>query len=197
MKRDLLFFVSGLVFGIAAGYFSFRALAPLPASVVPRSSGMSSSPIGLEEPPTPSEVDEAEVERLEARIESEADNPEPRAELGRLYMDAGRCEEAIPSLEGSLELAPDDLHVRNHLAICYLNVGNLEGAVAAYEEALRIDPNDPASLLGLGRIKLYLQRDIQGGLAMWERLVEVAPSSNEAVSVREELEALKSAHAGN
>lgn len=197
MNRDFLFFVTGLTFGVAAGYFVFRALAPAPASVASRSPGVSSSPIGLEELAAPRELDDDEVERLEARIESEPDNPEPRAELGRLYMDAGRYEEAIARLEEALELEPDDLYARSHLALCYLNAGNLEGAVASYEEALRIDPNHPASLLGLGRIKLYLQRDIQGGLAMWERLVEVAPSSTEAASVREELEALQSAHAGN
>ena len=87
--------------------------------------------------------------------------------------------------------------MRNQLALCYLNAENLDSAVASYEETLRLDPNHPASLLSLGRIKLYVQRDIEGGLAMWERLIDVAPGSTEASSVVEELEALKSAHPGS
>jgi cytochrome c-type biogenesis protein CcmH/NrfG len=73
----------------------------------------------------------------------------------------------------------------------------VEPAVAAFEENLRRDPAHPASLLGLGRVRLYVQKDIQGGLALWEKLVEVAPDSAEAAAVRDELEALKSAHAGS
>jgi cytochrome c-type biogenesis protein CcmH/NrfG len=84
------------------------------------------------------------------------------------------------------------LHARNHLAITYLSLSRVEPAVAAFEENLRKDPAHPASLLGLGRIKLYVQKDIQGGLALWEKLVEVAPDSAEAAAVRDELEALKS-----
>ncbi|MGH9363886.1 MAG: tetratricopeptide repeat protein, partial [Thermoanaerobaculia bacterium] len=117
--------------------------------------------------------------------------------IGSLYMEAGRYEEALRWLEESIRLDPEDLHARNHLAITYLSLGRVEPAVAAFEENLRRDPAHPASLLGLGRIKLYVQKDIQGGLALWEKLVQVAPTSAEAEAVRDELEALKSAHAGS
>ena len=73
----------------------------------------------------------------------------------------------------------------------------MDGAVGSFEQTLAIDPNHPPSLLGLGRIKLYLQQDIDGGLAMWQKLMAVAPSSEEAQSVRDELDALKSAHPGS
>jgi hypothetical protein len=69
--------------------------------------------------------------------------------------------------------------------------------VAAFEENLERDPSHPASLLGLGRIKLYVQRDIAGGIELWDKLVNVAPDSVEARAVRDELEALKSAHSGS
>ena len=198
MKRDLLFFVSGLSFGVAAGYFLFRALSPgLSNPIAPSSPAVSGSSIGLDDQQARRELDQEQIERLEARAESEPDNPGPRAELGRLYMDAGRYPEAIVWLEASVELEPSDLHVRNQLALCYLNAENLDSAVTSYEETLRLDPNHPASLLSLGRIKLYVQRDIEGGLAMWARLIDVAPGTSEAAGVVEELEALKSAHPGS
>jgi tetratricopeptide (TPR) repeat protein len=198
MRRDLVFFLSGLSFGIAAGYFTFRALSPGAGVSGPSASAPeSSSTIGLDAGKKPPTLDEKEVRRLEARAKEDARDAAPRAELGRLYMDAERFDEAVPWLEEASKLKPGDLHVRSHLAITYLNLGRSEQAVAAFEENLAIDPNHAASLLGLGRIKLYVQKDIRGGLALWEKLVEVAPGSPEAEAVKDELEALKSAHAAD
>ncbi|HSF17806.1 MAG TPA: tetratricopeptide repeat protein [Vicinamibacteria bacterium] len=200
MNRDLLFFVSGLAFGVAAGYFLFRALSPaveLADQVASRPPEMSSSSIGLERKPQFEALDDEKKAELEARARDDARDPAVRAELGSLFLDAGRFSEAVPWLEESLALAPNDLHVRNHLAVAYLNVGRLPEAVEVYEATLARVPEDPASLLGLGRIKLYLQKDIRGGLKLWEKLVEIAPGSAEARSVRDELEALQSAHTGS
>lgn len=202
MKRDLVFFIAGLSFGIAAGYFTFRAVlgGEAPSSAPPASAmaatASESSAIGLEDEQSFPPLDEAEASRLEDEAEKKPRDASLRAQLGGLYMQSGLFAEAIPWLEQAVDLAPDELHVRNHLAICYLNQGRLEDAIRAYEKTLEIAPDDPASLLGLGRIKLYVQQDFGGGLAMWERLIEVAPDSPEAKSVRDELEALKSAHSG-
>jgi tetratricopeptide (TPR) repeat protein len=195
MRRDLVFFLSGLSFGLAAGYFVFRAVSS-DEGVSPSSApaAESSSTIGLDSAEKPPALDEKEVQRLEARAKQDPRDAAARAGLGRLYMDAERFAEAVPWLEEASKLSPSDLHVRSHLAITYLNLGRSEQAVAAFEENLAIEPNHPASLLGLGRIKLYVQKDISGGLAIWEKLIAVAPQSPEAQAVRDEVEALKSAH---
>jgi tetratricopeptide (TPR) repeat protein len=198
MNRDLVFFVSGLVFGVASGYFVFRALTP--AGVAPAGSespSMPGSTIGLEAEGKTRPLDEKEIQTLEAQARENGSDAAVRAKIGSLYMEAGRYGDALRWLEESIRLDPEDLHVRNHLAITYLSLSRVEPAVAAFEENLRKNPAHPASLLGLGRIKLYMQKDIQGGLALWEKLVEVAPDSVEATAVRDELEALKSAHPGN
>lgn len=200
MKRDLVFFVSGLAFGVVAGYFVFRAVSP--ASVTPlapaaQSTAMPGSSIGLEGEGETRPLDEKEIQTLEAQARENGSDAAVRAKIGSLYMEAGRHGDAVPWLEEAIRIDPGDLHARNHLAIAYLNAGRLAPAVAAFEANLAKDPAHPASLLGLGRIKLYVQKDIQGGLALWEKLVEVAPDSAEAVAVRDELEALKSAHAGS
>jgi tetratricopeptide (TPR) repeat protein len=199
MNRDLVFFVSGLAFGLAAGYFVFRAVTP--ASVAPaagsESTSMPGSTIGLDEEQKTREIDEEEMQALEAQARENGSDAAVRTKIGSLYMEAGRYEDALRWLEESIRLDPEDLHARNHLAITYLSLSRVAPAVAAFEENLRKNPADPASLLGLGRIKLYVQKDIQGGLALWEKLVAVAPDSAEATAVRDELEALKSAHAGS
>ena len=155
------------------------------------------SQIGLESESRNKPLDRDEVERLEASAKQNPNDAAVRAELGSLYMDAGRYDDAAAWLASALELEPRNLHARNHLALSLLNLGRLNDAVATYEETLRLEPEHPASLLGLGQVRLYVQQDIDGGLAMWERLIAVAPSSTEAQSVRDELEALKSAHPGS
>ena len=202
MNRDLVFFVSGLAFGVAAGYFVFRAVSPSSAasfSAGAESTAMPRSSIGLEEENESKvrELDEKEVQKLEAQARENESDAAVRTKIGTLYMEAGRYQDAQRWFEESVRLDPEDLHARNHLAITYLSLSQVEPAVAAFEENLRRDPAHPASLLGLGRVRLYVQKDIQGGLALWEKLVEVAPDSAEAAAVRDELEALKSAHAGS
>ncbi len=199
MNRDLGFFIAGLCFGIAAGYFVFRAVLPpdSPAEVMASGSASTASTIGLDSESQFPPLDESQVRKLEASALASPDDPQLSARIGELYMDAGRFVEAVPWLERAVGLGPRDVHVRSHLALSYLNQGNMDGAVASFEQTLAIDPNHPPSLLGLGRIKLYLQQDIDGGLAMWQKLMAVAPSSEEAQSVRDELDALQSAHPGS
>ena len=199
MSRDLVFFVAGLCFGIVAGFFVFRAVVSPDAPTSVASAGLNPerSRVGLDTEPQTKPLEAGEVERLEASAKQNPTDAAVRAELGSLYLDAGRYEDAGAWLRSALEIEPRNLPARNHLALSLLNLGRLDDAVATYEETLRLEPEHPASLLGLGRVRLYLQQDIDGGLAIWERLVAVAPSSTEARSVRAELEALKSAHSGS
>lgn len=198
MNRDLVFFVSGLAFGIASGYFVFRAVSPPSgAPSASESPAMPRSSIGLDEETRPRELDEKEMQSLEAEARENPRDAEVRTRIGNLYLEAGRSSDALPWLEEAVRIDPGNLHARGHLAVAFLNLGQLESAVAAFEENLAKDPAHPPSLLGLGRIKLYVQQDIQGGLALWDRLVQAAPDSAEAKAVREELEALKSAHEGS
>ena len=199
MSRDLVFFVAGLCFGIVAGFFVFRAVVSPDAPTSVASAGLNpeGSRVGLDTEPQTRPLDQSAVERLEATAKQNPRDAGVRAEIGSLYMDAGRYEDAGAWLRSALEIEPRNLPARNHLALSLLNLGRLDDAVAAYEETLRLEPEHPASLLGLGRVRLYVQQDIAGGLAMWERLVAVAPSSTEAQSVRDELEALQSAHSGS
>jgi len=199
VNRDFVFFIAGLCFGIVVGFFVFRAVASLDAatSVASAPANPERSQVGLETELQIKPLDQGEVERLEARAKQNPNDAAVRVELGSLYMDAGRYEDAGAWLRSALEIEPRNLPARNYLALSLLNLGRLDDAVATYEETLRLEPEHPASLLGLGRVRLYIQQDIDAGLAMWERLVAVSPSSTEAQSVRDELEALKSAHPGS
>ncbi|HXV63789.1 MAG TPA: hypothetical protein VEK15_24025, partial [Vicinamibacteria bacterium] len=98
MVRDLVFFVSGLTFGVVAGYFLFHAVSPaveLTDQVASRPPEMSSSSIGLEQEPQFEALDEEKRAELEARAGENARDPAVRAELGSLFLNAGRFTEAV------------------------------------------------------------------------------------------------------
>lgn len=189
-KDNLIFFVSGLVFGVAVGYFLFQSVAQ---SSRGRAASLSAPP-AVESSSARPPLDTREVSRLEEIARANPADAEVRQRIGNLYMESGRLQEAIQWFRESLAIAPDELHVRNHLALSLAGMGRMDEAISEYESALAFDPAHPQSLLGLGRVLLLGKNDIRGGIEVWEKLVESAPDSPEARSIREELEALKSAH---
>jgi len=71
-------------------------------------------------------------------------DPIPRAlyflQLGHIYRNAGRYEEAISTLKKALPRNPDNLLVHLHLAASYNSLNRKEEAHAEAAEVLRIDP---------------------------------------------------------
>lgn len=193
-KDNTAFFVAGLVFGILVGYFLSESLARPPSSA---GSGGAASRAAETNAPVRRVVDPQMVSRLERQAEERPDDAAVRLELANLYFEAAQYEQAIPWYRQALALEPRNLHMRNHMAIALSNVNRFDEAIDQYEMALEVDPNHPQSLAGLGRALLYGRQDIRGGLEAWEKLMKVAPNSPEAEAVRDELEALRAAHAEN
>jgi len=202
-KDNAIFFAGGLVFGLLLGYFVFQAVSETPGGFA--AAGGSLSPAGPSMmgggPSQPAGsrrvLDPQEVAALQGMIERNPNDNQSRVQLGNLYLESGREDQAIPLLREAVERDPADDHARGHLAQALSNLGRLDEAVSEYETILSQDPGNPQALLGLGRVRLYAQQDIAGGIEAWEELIRVAPSSREAESIREELEALKTVHGGN
>jgi len=197
MRRDnALFFIAGLAFGVAIGYFvveSVRPISPPAGTSVGASSGEASDPARASARPR-SVIDPSAMAALEKRASENPGDVEVRVQMGTMYLEAGRYQEALRVLGEARPLAPSNLHLRNHYALAFENLDRYDEAAAEYEAILAVDARYPDALLGLGRVKLYHKRDIRGGIELWEKLLQVAPESEAARSVRDELEALKSAH---
>jgi cytochrome c-type biogenesis protein CcmH len=185
-KDNAIFFVSGLAFGVLVGYFLFQSMTTGPSSTTRESSGG----------PASSVLDLEEIAALERVASDNPGDAEVRGRIGVLYMEAERYEDAERWFRDALALDEADVDARSRLATALIGLRRIDAAISEYEAALAIDPNHPQSLHGLGRVLLLGKNDIRGGLEVWERLVESAPDSPEARSIREELEALKAAHSG-
>jgi tetratricopeptide (TPR) repeat protein len=193
-KDNAIFFVSGLAFGVFVGYFLFQSVIQSPGSPAAASPPGSMGTAGTAM--NPPALETQEIAALEREANDNPNDAEVRSRIGLLYMEAGRYSDAVRWFREALARKGDDLHVRSHLATSLAGLGRIDESVTEYEAALEIDPSHPQSLLGLGRVLLLGRNDIRGGLEVWERLIESAPDSPEALSIREELEALKAAHSG-
>ena len=204
-KDNAIFFAGGLVFGLLLGYFVFETISRTPGSFSAAGPASSSSPLGIggaaSQPAQPAMsrrvLDEQEVAALQNMIQQNPDDNQARVQLGNLYLEAGHDDQAIPLFRDALEKDPADDHARIHLAQTLSNLQRLDEAVTEYQTVLENEPGNPQALLGLGRVRLYAQLDIDGGMEAWGELLRVAPNSPEAESIRDELEALTSAHATN
>ena len=50
------------------------------------------------------------------------------------------------------------------------------------------------TLLNQGIVRAFGKQDLQGAAASWQKLIDVAPESQEAAAARRALDGLKSAH---
>ena len=200
-KDNAIFFLSGLAFGVLLGYFVFQSVVQDRGNVSMAaqvgSPGSFGSAGGVSQPAPRRVLERQEVAALESVLQRNPEDDVTRVRLGNLYLEAGHDDEAIPWFRQALEREPDNAHARIHLAQSLANVGRVEEAISEYEAVLAREPGNSQALLGMGRVKLYAQQDIRGGVEAWEELSRVAPNSHEASSISDELEALKSAHTTN
>ena len=127
-------------------------------------------------------------------MEASPEDPAARAAVGELYLEAREFRDAAYWLRQARNLDASDHGVRATLAFALLAAGDVSAAAAEYEGILAEDPEHLETLLALGRLRLYVEQDIQGGIALWERFVAVAPDSPEAEAVGEAIAAIRSAH---
>ena len=139
-------------------------------------------------------LDETHVAALQAAAEDAPDDVSSRLALGDLYFAAGRFEEAIPWYEQGLTLEPENLDVSTNLGVSYYYAGQTEQAIDQFERSLEVDPTNPRALLSLGIVRAFGLQDLEGAMALWERVVEIAPDSPEGRAARDSLERLRSAH---
>jgi len=101
-------------------------------------------------------------ERLLAISTLYPDWPGPYANLGIVYTQSGRYEEAEAAFLSALKIKIDDASVYNHMAIMYRLQGKFDQALAYYHRAISVDPQYVKAHLNLGILyDLYLQQPRQ------------------------------------
>ena len=148
------------------------------------------TPAAPEVPP----VDEARAAELRAAAEGAPDDVQVRVDLGNVYFDAHRFEEAVPWFEAALALSPEAIDVSTDLGVAYYYLDDTERALAQFARSLEVDPTHAKTILNVGIVRAFGNQDLEGALEAWDEVLRVAPGSPEALAAAEALERLRSAH---
>lgn len=192
MKREsVIFAISGTIFGLLAGWIIGTQQAPkAPVAATAAAPAVEAPPAETSAPP----LDTAKAAALEQRASAEPDNASVRVDLGNVYFDAQRFDEAIPWYEAAFTLDPKNVAVSTDLAVSYFYTNQVDRALAQLDRSLAIDPRHAKTLLNRGIVLAFGKRDLAGAAAAWEQVVAIAPDSEEGRKAKQGLDGIRAAH---
>ena len=177
-------------FGLIVGWILGSQQATFTSAAAPTASAPQAAA------PAAKTVGENQVSALQQDMQREPGNPRTRVELGNLYFDAERYDQAAHWYEEALKLGPRDLNVSTDLGVCYYYLNQSDRALQQFDYSLGIDPTHAKTLLNQGVVKAFGKQDLEGAAAAWQKVIELAPDSQEGQNAKKMLDGLKSAHPG-
>ena len=121
-------------------------------------------------------------------------NAAVRAELGNLYFDSERFDLAIPWYEAAFKLSPNDANLSTDLGVSYLYTDKPDQAIAQFEKSIAVDPKHLKTWLNIGIAKAMVKGDTKGGEAAWQKVIDIAPGSEEAKKAQQGIDAIRGGH---
>ena len=94
-------------------------------------------------------------------------------------------------LEATLAESPEDVAANLELGVLTFNDGDVERAEQLWTTVTEVDPTNPQAWFNLGFVHLSEDPpDVEAARAVWQRVLDVAPESDLAATVRSHLDAL-------
>lgn len=197
MKSDAIAFgIAGVFFGLIAGWIIGSQQAALrPAGAIPTQQAAAQGAPSSAAPTTRAAVlNENEVTALKSVADREKSNARPRVQLGNLYFDAEKYDDAIKWYGEALALDPKDVNVSTDLGVCYYYTNQPDKALEQFDKSLKLDPNHAKTLLNVGIVRAFGKQDLDGATKAWQQVIKVAPDSPEGQAAKRALDSLQSAH---
>lgn len=186
----MLFGVAGIFFGLMVGWIIGSQQAP-PARTVTaqptQAAAAAATPVSVP-------LDESRAAELEAAADRDPRDAESRLQLGNMYFDAERFQEAARWYENALAIDPRNADASTDLGIAYYYMNQPDRALSQFEHALVADPGHTKALLNTGIVRAFGKQDLEGAARAWQRVVEMAPDTPEGRAARQALDGLRSAH---
>lgn len=200
MRREpMIWAVAGMIFGFVLGYMVANvgeAARPAPAGAPVASGGASPEGPAHGRRASPTPMDPSEVRALESLAEKDKGNAQVRVELGNLYMDHARHDEAARWYREALALKPDAPDVLVDLGACLVNAGRAEEALAEFDKALKQDPSHKKALFNKGVALMEAGRPKEA-VVVWEQLLKRYPDDPELKGLREQIDQVRDARTGS
>ena len=191
MRKDsVVFGVAGIFFGVLVGWIigSQQATGVAPPAAAPAAAAAAPSS------QAPSPFDESRAAALKASAERNPSDAEIRVQLGNMYFDAERYDDATRWYEAALKVDPRNVNASTDLGIAYYYSNQPDRALAQFDKSLSIDPRHSKTLLNIGIVRAFAKQDLDGAEQAWQRVLDVAPDSPEAAVAKKGLDGLRAAH---
>jgi tetratricopeptide (TPR) repeat protein len=184
--------LAGVLFGVLVGWIigsqQGAGRAPMPAQ------SASAATTGSVPQQTAAPLDESRAAALKERAARNARDESVRVELANLYFDAGRFQDASEWYEGALTINPKDVDVSTDLGITYYYSNQPDRALAQFERSLQIDPKHAKTLFNIGIVRAMGKQDLDGAIDAWNKVIALAPESDEAKAARQALDRIRAGH---
>jgi cytochrome c-type biogenesis protein CcmH/NrfG len=192
MRSDsLVIGIAGVFFGILVGWIigSQQAVgrAPQPAPPAQTAAGAS----GTQGPPA---LDESRAAQLKTAAQQSPADATTRIQLANLYFDAERFQDAAEWYQAALTINPKDVNASTDLGISYYYMNQPDKALAQFDRSLSIDPSHGKTLLNIGIVRAFGKQDLKGAAEAWQKVLDVAPNSDEARAAKQALDGIRAAH---
>jgi cytochrome c-type biogenesis protein CcmH/NrfG len=193
-KDSVVVGIAGVFFGLLVGWIigsQQGGARPAPPPAAAASAAPSPSSGGQQAAPP---LDEARATALKATAGQNPSDAATRVELANMYFDAGRFPEAVDWYQQALRINPKDVNASTDLGISFYYMNEPDKALAQFDQSLAIDPSHAKTLLNVGIVRAFGKQDLKGAAEVWQKILVVAPSSEEARAARQALDGIRSAH---
>jgi len=129
-----------------------------------------------------SRFDEAEQEYLEVIRRDSVNHPEAWNNLGFLYLNVNRLDEALPLFEQATALDPQLPIAWTNAGSIHLYHGELEKAASVFERALDVDAEFVPAIGNLAQVYWQMNRP-EEAKSMLRRLLQINPNDRRALSL--------------
>ena len=186
--------VAGVFFGVLVGWIfgsqQGGGRIPPPAAAAPAATSATADPAAQAPPP----LDESRAAAMKTSAQQNPTDAVTRVQLGNMYFDAGRFKDAAEWYEAALTIHPKDVNASTDLGITYYYMNQPDRALTQFDRSLAVDPSHAKTLLNVGIVRAFAKQDLKGAAEVWQKVLVVAPSGEEARAARQALDGLRSAH---
>jgi cytochrome c-type biogenesis protein CcmH/NrfG len=183
-REPMVFFAGGMIFGFALGFMVANLGERGESRAIPPTERRGAD-AGASEA-SPSAPDPDEVRALQSLAEKDAANVKVRVQLGNIFMDHSRFEEAGGWYRQALALEPGNADVRVDLGACLVNTGKAVEGLQEFEQVLKTNPTHKKALFNKG-IALMATGRPKDAVAIWEDLLRRFPEDPQLRGLREQI----------
>jgi tetratricopeptide (TPR) repeat protein len=194
LNRSLLIGLAlGLVVGVFIGYQAGSSSSPPPSAMGGMPTGVAPGMPPGGGAPGPGDNFQARINAMQAVVTRDPKNFDAWVQLGNDYFDTRQPQKAIDAYTRALEVRPSSPNVLTDMGVMYRDLGQFDKAIENFQKANQVDPKHMQSLFNLGVVYLNDLKQPKKAAEIWNKIIQVAPQSEQAQQAKVALEEARKA----